>query len=78
MSGLNKYSLINSKQAGAFTDQNRIIDFTIPEGGVYDLSQCFVQLVTRCITDSEQVYNMCLKNTTSSLTPKNVDMIRNC
>jgi hypothetical protein len=78
MSGLNKYSLISSKEAGAFTDQNRIINFTIPEGGVYDMSQCFVQLVTRCVTLTDQVHNMCLKNSTSSLTPKNVDMIRNC
>lgn len=78
MSGLNKYSLLNSVQAGAFTNQNRHIDFTIPEGGVYDMSQCFIQLVTRCITTSDQVHNMCLRNTTTTLTPKNVDLIRNC
>lgn len=77
MSGLNKYSLLNSKQAGPFTNQNRHIEFTVPEG-VYDLSQCFVQLVTRCVSASEQVHNLCLKNATSTLTPKNVDMIRNC
>lgn len=77
MSGLNKYSLLNSRQAGSFTNQNRHIDFSVPEG-VYDLSQCFIQLVTRCITATSQVHNMCLKNTTSTLTPKNVDLIRNC
>lgn len=78
MSGLNKYSLLNSLQAGSFTNQNRHIDFTIPEGGVYDMSQCFIQLVTRCITNTDQVHNMCLRNTTTTLTPKNVDLIRNC
>lgn len=78
MSGLNKYSLLSSYQAGPFTNQNRQIDFTIPEGGVYDLSQCFVQLITRCITATPQVYNMCLKNVLPYITPKNVDMIRNC
>jgi hypothetical protein len=77
-SGLNKYSLLNSVQAGAFTNSNRHINFTIPEGGVYDMSQCFIQLVTRCITASSQVANLCLKNSTSVLTPKNVDLIRNC
>jgi hypothetical protein len=77
MSGLNKYTLLNSRQAGPFTNQNRIIDFSVPEG-VYDLSQCFVQLVTRIITETDQVHNMVLRNTTTTLTPKNVDMIRNC
>lgn len=79
MAGLNKYSLIQSRQAGAFTNQNRQIDFEIPEGGVYDMSQCFVQLVTRCITDTPQVHNMCLRNRDSiGITPKNVEFIRNC
>ena len=78
MSGLNKYSLLNSLQAGSFTNQNRHIDFTIPEGQVIDMSQCFIQLVTRCITTTDQVHNMCLRNTTTTLTPKNVDLIRNC
>jgi hypothetical protein len=79
MSGLNKFSLINSHQAGAFTNQNRIIDFTIPEGGVYDLSQSFVQLVTRCITANGDVFNMTLKNSSDvHITPKNIDLIRNC
>lgn len=77
MSGLNKYSLLNSRQAGPFTNSNRIIDFSVPEG-VYDLSQCFVQLVTRIIPTTNQVHNMCLANKTSTLTPKNVDLIRNC
>ncbi len=77
MSNLNKYSLLNSRQAGPFTNSNRHIDFSIPEG-VYDLSQCFIQLVTRIIPSSPQVHNFCLRNTTSTLTPKNVDLIRNC
>jgi len=78
MAGLNKYSLISSHQAGPFTNQNRIMDFLIPEGGVYDLSQTFIQLVTRCVTTSTDVHNMCLGNIISSITPKNVDLIRNC
>ena len=77
MSGLNKYSLLNSHQAGPFTNQNRIIDFHVPEG-VYDLSQCFVQLVTRILPSTTDVHNFVLRNTTTTLTPKNVDMIRNC
>lgn len=78
MSGLNKYSLLNSVQAGSFTNQNKHIDFIVPEGQVIDMSQCFIQLVTRCITLTNQVHNMCLRNTTTTLTPKNVDLIRNC
>lgn len=77
-SGLNKYSLINSVQAGSFTNSNRHINFTIPENMVVDMSQCFIQLVTRCVTASSQVANLCLKNSTSVLTPKNVDLVRNC
>jgi len=78
MSGLNKYSLLNSREAGPFTNQNRIINYTINAGGVYDLSQCFIQLVTRCITDSSQVHNMCLRNLDGGITPKNVELIRSC
>ena len=77
MSGLNKYTLLNSREAGPFTNQNKIINFTVPQG-VYDLSQCFVQLITRIIPTSSQVHNMVLRNTTTTLTPKNVDLIRNC
>lgn len=78
-SGLNKYSLVNSREAGPFISSNKVINFTIPEGGVYDMSQCFIQLVTRCIpTVPDEVHNLCLKNTTDVLTPKNVDLIRNC
>jgi hypothetical protein len=79
MSGLNKYTLLNSTQAGSFTNQNKHIDIVIDESyGVIDMSQCFIQLVTRCITNTSQVHNMCLRNTTTTLTPKNVDLIRNC
>ena len=77
-SGLNKYSLNNSLQAGSFTNSNRHINFTIPENMVVDMSQCFIQLVTRCVTATSQVANLCLKNSTSVLTPKNVDLVRNC
>lgn len=77
MSGLNKYSLLNSREAGPFTNQNKIITFSVPTG-VYDLSQCFVQLVTRILPSTTDVHNFVLRNTTTTLTPKNVDMIRNC
>lgn len=79
MAGLNKFSLLASHQAGPFYNQNRQIDFTIPEGGVFDMSQCFIQLITRCITDTPQVHNMCLRNTGDiGITPKNIDLVRNC
>ena len=74
---MNRYSLLNSVQAGSFTNTNRHIDFLMPEG-VYDMSQCFVQLICRLVTASTEVHNMVLKNTITSITPKNIDLIRNC
>ena len=74
---MNRYSLLNSVQAGSFTNTNRHIDFLIPEG-VYDMSQCFVQLICRLVTASTEVHNMVLRNTITSITPKNIDLIRNC
>jgi hypothetical protein len=76
---MNRYSLLNSQEAGNFTTTNRHINFTIPGNGVYDLSQCFIQLVCRLITDSTEVHNMVLRNSGSvKITPKNIDLIRNC
>jgi hypothetical protein len=76
---MNRFSLINSHEAGSFTNTNRHINFTIPATGVYDLSQCFIQLVCRLITNSTEVHNMVLKNSGSvKITPKNIDLIRNC
>ena len=76
---MNRYSLLNSHEAGAFTNTNRHINFTIPGNGVYDLSQCFIQLVCRLVTDSTEVHNMVLRNSGSfKITPKNIDLIRNC
>ena len=61
-SGLNKYSLLNSVQAGAFTNSNRHINFTIPEGAVYDMSQCFIQLVKYPIEATRKCKNLKVSN----------------
>jgi hypothetical protein len=74
---MNTYSLLNSVQAGSFTNTNRHIDFVYSGNGVLDLSQCFVQLVMRLDTASTEVHNMVVKNTNGALTIKNVDLIRN-
>lgn len=74
---MNTYSLLNSLQAGSFTNTNRHIDWTYSAGGVLDMSQCFVQLVCRLDTASAEVHNMVVKNTNGQLSVKNVDLIRN-
>lgn len=74
---MNTYSLLNSVQAGSFTNTNRHIDFVYSGGGVLDMSQCFVQLVARLDTASTEVHNMVVKNTNGQLSIKNVDLIRN-
>lgn len=74
---MNTYSLLNSVQAGSFTNSNRHIDFVYSAGGVLDMSQCFVQLVTRLSTQSTEVHNMVVVNSNGSISVKNVDLIRN-
>lgn len=75
---MNTYSLLNSVQAGEFNNTNRHIDFVYSAGGMLDLSQCFVQLVTRLKTDSGEVHNMVVVNSNGSVSVKNIDLIRNC
>ena len=75
---MNTYSLLNSVQAGPFTNTNRHIDFVYSSGGVLDMSQCFVQLICRLNTASTEVHNMVVVNTDGSISVKNIDMIRNC
>jgi hypothetical protein len=75
---MNTYSLLNSVQAGSFTNTNRHIDFVYSAGGVLDMSQCFVQLICRLNTASTEVHNMVVVNTDGAISVKNIDMIRNC
>lgn len=75
---MNNYKLLQSVQAGPFNNSNKMIDFTIPEGMVVDLSQCFVQLRVRLDTVDPHVHNMIIRNVNPALTLFNVDLIRNC
>lgn len=74
-----RYSKLNSKQAGAFTTpSNRMIDIEIPEGMVCNLGESFIQLLLHLDTTAPVVRNFILKSTTATLTPMNIDLIRNC
>jgi hypothetical protein len=75
---MNQYKLLQSVQAGPFSNSNKMIDFTIPEGMVIDLSQCFVQLRARLDTTDPHIHNMIVRNVNPALTPFNIDLIRNC
>jgi hypothetical protein len=77
---MNSYKLLQSVQAGPFSTVtgNKMIDFAINEGMVIDPSQCFVQLRVHLDTNTTEVHNMLIRNTTDGLTPFNVDLIRNC
>ena len=75
---MNKYSIVNSIQAGPFTNNNKIIEFEIPEGNLVDMSQTFIQIVCHLDPDSEQVHNLNLVNVEDTYIPMNVDFIRNC
>jgi len=75
---MNTYSLLNSQEAGSFTNTNRHINFVYSAGGVLDMSQCFIQLVCRLNTDSTEIHNIVVANTNGSISVKNIDMIRNC
>ena len=75
---MNKFTLLQSIQAGPFSNSNKMIDFTIPEGMVVDLSQCFVQLRARLETTDPFVHNMIVRNANPALTPFNIDLVRKC
>jgi hypothetical protein len=82
---MNKYSLLQSIQAGPFSNSNRMIDLEIPENIQSNPSQSFIQLmchlnVTQDVSGASpaSVFNFVVKNTTTDLTPMNVDLIRNC
>lgn len=80
---MNKYSLLQSIQAGPFSNSNRMIDLEVPENIQSNPSQSFVQLmchlnVTPNAESPSSVSNFVIKNTTTDLTPMNVDLIRNC
>lgn len=75
---MNNYKLLQSIQAGSFSNANKMIDFIIPENIMLDMSQCFVQLRVHLDTAETEVHNMLIRNNNPALTPMNVDLIRNC
>lgn len=80
---MNKYSLLQSTQAGPFSNANKMIDFKISDNMILNPSQSFVQLVSHLdVTlqnvDPNVIHNFVIKSTTPNLTPLNTDLIRNC
>jgi hypothetical protein len=80
-----KYSLAQSTQAGPFsTPSYKMMDFEIPDSINFNPSQSFVQLTnhlnvtTPAGASASDVFNLVIQNTTTDLTPMNVDLIRNC
>lgn len=74
-------SLIQSIQGGPFTNSTRFIDFEIPEGHLVDMTKCFVQLECSLNLVSQYnngVVNAVVTNVLDSMTPMNVDLIKNC
>lgn len=45
---MNRVIKINSNQGGNFSASNNLIDFRIPDDGVYDLSKSYINIVSNC------------------------------
>jgi len=76
--------MISSQNGGPFTNSNRYIDFDIPANHLIDMSQCFVQLecsITPAtqLTTLQEIVNLILVNDPNiTVTPMNIDLIKNC
>jgi len=81
---MDTYTMISSKNGGPFNDSNRYLDFDIPANHIIDMSQCFVQLEcsitpAQGLTGLGEVVNLVLVNAVNTtLTPMNVDLVKNC
>tara|TARA_R110002096_G_scaffold292802_2_gene487248 strand:- start:4894 stop:6498 length:1605 start_codon:yes stop_codon:yes gene_type:complete len=49
---MNRVIKINSNQGGNFSASNNLIDFRIPDDGVYDLSKSYINIVSNCVQTS--------------------------
>jgi hypothetical protein len=45
---MNRVIKINSNQGGNFSASNNLVDFRIPDDGVYDLSKSYINIVSNC------------------------------
>ena len=46
---MNRIVKINSQQGGSFTASNNLIDFKIPDDGVYDLSKSYINIISNVV-----------------------------
>ena len=84
---MNKTVLINSNQAGSFSNANKMIDIQIPQGMNVDLSKSYVQLECEIelgadslgsVDGVEFVHNLCVKSVAfDDYNPCNSELFRN-
>ena len=73
--------LLQSVQGGPFNNSSRMIDIDIPAGHIVDMSKSFIQI--ECSITPNYAYfptgvsNLVVSNIVSTVTPMNIDLIKN-
>jgi len=78
---MNKFVKIPSNEGGSFTQTRNVVNFTIPDNSVYDLSQSYVNLdisvdVVSTLPALDPYYNVEFRYGTSTVCPSNIALVK--
>jgi len=80
---MNKFIKIPSNEGGLFTQTRNLVNFTIPDNAVYDLSQSYVNFdISVNVVDAAPalpgVYNVDFRYGNATICPYNIALVKNC
>jgi hypothetical protein len=80
---MNKFIKIPSNEGGSFTQTRNLVNFTIPDNAVYDLSQSYVNFdISVDVVDATPalpaVYNVDFRYLNATTCPYNIALVKNC
>jgi len=80
---MNKFVKIPSNEGGPFTQTRNLVNFTIPDNAVYDLSQSYVNLditldVVSTLPNLDPYHNVDFRYANSTSCPSNIALVKNC
>ena len=80
---MNKFVKIPSNEGGSFTQARNLVNFTIPDTAVYDLSESYVNLdisvdVVSTLPALDPYYTIDFRYATSTVCPFNIALVKNC
>lgn len=80
---MNKFIKIPSNEGGSFTQTRNLVNFTIPDNAVYDLSQSYVNFdISVDVVDATPAlpayYNVDFRYGNATICPYNIALVKNC